>query len=140
MATLFSRIIEGELPGRFVWKDEHCVVFLTINPLKPGHSLVVPRREIDHWIDLPADLAAHLNEVARVVGVATQAAFSPTKVGLIIAGLEVNHVHLHVVPIDELGDLNFANADTSPHDEDQDAAATALRAALREMGRDEVCN
>jgi histidine triad (HIT) family protein len=140
MATLFSRIIEGELPGRFVWKDDRCVVFLTINPLNPGHSLVVPREEIDHWIDLPADLAAHLNEVARVVGKATQAAFSPTKIGLIIAGLEVNHTHLHVVPINDLGDLNFANADTSPRDEDQDKAAAALRAALRDLGRNEVCD
>lgn len=138
MATLFTRIIEGELPGRFVWKDERCVALLTINPLNPGHTLVVPREEVDHWIDLPAELAAHLNEVARIVGIAMQAAFSPTKVGLIIAGLEVNHVHLHVVPINSLGDLNFANADTAPGDEDMDQAAAALRAALRALGRDEV--
>lgn len=140
MATLFTKIIAGELPGRFVWKDDLCVAFLTINPLNPGHALVVPRVEVDHWLDLSPALAAHLNEVARLVGTAIQAAFSPTKVGLIIAGLEVNHVHLHLVPINSLGDLNFANADTAPNDADMDQAAQSLRSALRDLGRSEVCD
>src|SRR6476659_2930461 len=97
MATIFTRIINGELPGRFVWRDDRCVAFLSINPLRPGHTLVIPRAEVDHWIDLPADENAHLMRVAHEIGRAQMAAFSPTRVALIIAGMEVPHVHLHVV-------------------------------------------
>ncbi|MFT7464528.1 MAG: histidine triad (HIT) family protein [Pseudohongiellaceae bacterium] len=140
MASLFTKIINHELPGRFVWADAKCVAFLTINPLNPGHTLVVPREEVDHWLDLSPELAAHLNEVARLVGRGIQAAFSPTKVGLIIAGLEVNHVHLHLVPINSLGDLNFANADSAPNDSDMDKAAESLRATLRAQGHSDVCD
>ncbi|MCC6639743.1 MAG: HIT family protein, partial [Deltaproteobacteria bacterium] len=68
MASIFTRIIRGELPGRFVWKDDHAVGFLTINPIRPGHTLVVPRLEVDHWIDLPPELALHLMGVAQQVG------------------------------------------------------------------------
>jgi histidine triad (HIT) family protein len=138
MPSLFTRIIEGDLPGRFIWKDELCVAFLTINPLQPGHTLVVPRTELDHWIDLSPELAAHLNEVARLISVGIQRAFQPAKVGLIIAGLEVPHVHLHCVPIHDLGDLNFANADPAPRPEALDAAAQTLRSQLRELGHEQV--
>ena len=99
MATIFTRIIDGELPGRFVWRDDLCVAFLSINPLNPGHTLVVPRQEVDHWLDLDDALAAHLTQVARRIGAAQMQAFAPERVGLMIAGLEVPHVHLHVVPI-----------------------------------------
>ena len=138
MASLFTRIIRGELPGRFVWRDAQAVAFLTIEPLKPGHTLVVPVEEVDHWLDLAPELAAHLMLVAQAVGKAIQAAFEPTRVGLMIAGLEVPHVHLHVSPIDSLGDLNFARADRSPKDADMDAAAEKIRAALRALGHSEV--
>lgn len=138
MASVFTRIIEGELPGRFVWQDEHCVAFLSIAPLKPGHTLVVPRQEVDHWIDLEPEANAHLMRVAQVVGRAQQQAFDPVRIGMMIAGLEVPHVHLHVVPISGEQDLDFGNADHRPRPEDLDAAAEAIRAALRAMGRSEV--
>ena len=134
MATIFTRIIEGELPGRFVWKDEHCVAFLTIEPLNPGHVLVVPRAEVDHWLDLPQDLADHVFRVAQQIGQAVQRAFEPIKVGLMIAGLEVPHTHLHLVPITALHDLDFARADRSPDASALDEAAERIRAALRELG------
>lgn len=134
MPTIFTRIIDGDLPGRFVWRDDQCVAFLSINPLRPGHTLVVPRAEVDHWIDLPPALAAHLMTVARAVGCAQQRAFDPTKVGLMIAGLEVPHVHLHIVPIDGVNDLDFANQDRNPRPADLDGAAESLRAALRDLG------
>lgn len=134
MPTLFTRIIQGELPGRFVWKDELAVAFLSIEPLRPGHTLVVPRAEIDHWVDVPEDLHTHLAQVARQLGSALQTAFRPTKVGLMIAGLEVRHVHWHLVPIHELGDLNFARADKQAKPADLDAAADLLRAELRRRG------
>jgi histidine triad (HIT) family protein len=130
VATVFSRIIAGELPGTFVWRDERCVAFLSINPLAHGHTLVLPIEEIDHWVDAPADLVAHLFEVSRQIGVAQQRAFGCARVGLIIAGYEVPHAHIHVVPTTSMDQLSFANAATSVDPADLDAAAEALRAAL----------
>ncbi len=138
MATIFTRIIEGELPGRFVWRDDTCVAFLSINPLRPGHTLVVPRAELDHWIDLPRETNTHLMRVAHEIGSAQMAAFHPGRIGLIIAGMEVPHVHLHVVPIDAERDLNFANADLSPSPESLDDAAARIRTALQEHGNPEL--
>ena len=138
MATLFTKIIQGEIPGRFVWRDERAVVFLTIAPISSGHALVVPIEEVDHWIDLDQGLAAHLMDVARHVGRAQMAAFSPTRIGMIIAGLEVPHCHLHLIPIDSEADLSFARADHSPDPGALDAAAERLRAALRADGHGDV--
>lgn len=133
MPTIFTRIIEGELPGTFVWRDDICVAFLSIAPLKAGHALVVPRAEVDHWIDLDPEVNAHLMRVAQQIATAQQRAFSPVRVGLLIAGLEVPHTHLHVVPIDGVHDLDFDNASqTEPAA--LEAAAVTLRAALRDAG------
>lgn len=134
MATLFTRIIDGEIPGRFVWTDDRAVGFLTIAPINPGHVLVVPRAEVDHWVDLDDDLAAHLMVVARRVARAQSAAFRPERVALIIAGLEVPHCHLHLVPIDSEAELSFARADHGAKPEDLDDAAERIRSALRDLG------
>ncbi len=134
MPTIFSRIISGELPGRFVWRDERCVAFLTINPIKPGHTLVVPRAEVDRWTDLDPALAAHLMTVAQAVGAAIQSAFDPARIGLVIAGFEVPHTHLHVLPVDSLADFDFARAEGTPDPAALDRAAEAIRVALREAG------
>lgn len=136
MATVFTMIIDGDLPGRFVWRDDRCVAFLSINPLKRGHALVVPIVEVDHWLDLDAELNTHLMTVSQHIGRAQQAAFSPTRVGLMIAGLEVPHVHLHVVPIDGVHDLDFANAASDPDPHEMDAAQQAIIEALRTAGHD----
>ena len=129
MPTLFTRIIEGELPGEFVWRDDDCVVFLSINPLSPGHSLVVPRAELDHWLDCPAPLRDHLMAVAQRVGRSIARVFHPERVGLIIAGFEVPHLHVHVFGARDLTDFDFARAgQASP--EDLAAAGEQLRAAL----------
>lgn len=133
MTTLFTRIIDGELPARFVWRDDRCVAFLSIAPLRPGHTLVVPIAEVDHWLDVEPDLAAHLMVVAQRVGRAQVAAFSPARVGLIVAGLEVPHCHLHVVPIDREQDLSFANAKPDVTAEELDSAASRLRSAMGEL-------
>jgi len=135
MPTLFTRIIDGEIPGRFVWRDDRAVVFLTIAPIRPGHALVVPRAEVDHWLDLDPELVAHLTQVAQLVGRAQVAAFSPARVGLIIAGLEVPHTHLHVIPIESEADLDFAKADHAADPAALDDVASRLRAALRELGQ-----
>jgi len=134
MATLFTRIIEGDIPGTFVWRDELCVAFLSVNPLRRGHTLVVPRTEVDHWIDCPPDLSDHLFSVARQIGVVLHGAFRPTRVGLIIAGLEVPHLHIHLVPIDGVHDLDFANAARSVERQELDDTASAIRAEMRTMG------
>jgi histidine triad (HIT) family protein len=138
LASIFTKIIEGELPGRFVWKDDHAVAFLSINPVKPGHALVVPRAEVDHWIDLDPELARHLMGVCQSVGRAIQRVFQPLKVGSAIVGLEVPHVHIHLIPIDAIADLDFSKADTDPKPEALDAAADRIRAALRDLGHREV--
>lgn len=140
VATLFSRIIAGELPGRFVWRDDTCVAFLSIAPLKPGHTLVVPRAEVDHWLDLPSEDMQHLTHVAQCVGRAIQDAWQPVKVGTTILGLEVPHVHIHVVPIWAPRDLDFDNADADARPEDLDEAAGKLREALRRRGHEQVCD
>lgn len=137
VATLFTRIIEGEIPGTFVWRDDRCVAFMSINPLRRGHTLVVPILEIDHWIDCPADLRDHLFDVSQQIARSAQAVFQPVRVGLMIAGLEVPHLHIHVVPIDGVHDLDFANAAQTVDRDDLEAAAAALRSSL---GRDESGN
>ena len=140
MATIFTRIIDGELPGRFVWKDDVAVAFLTIEPLSPGHTLVVPRDEIGHWVDLEPDLAAHLTRVAQAIGRAQMDAFAPPRVALLIVGEEVPHVHLHVVPMHTLADISFANADRNADPALLDEAAERIRAALRVRGHREVAD
>ena len=134
MATIFSRIIQGEIPGTFVWRDEHCVAFMSINPLRPGHVLVVPREEIDHWIDCPAPLRDHLLEVAQVIGSALHEIHRSEKVGMMIAGLEVPHLHIHLVPIDGASDLDFANAAQSVDHDELDAEAATIRERLAASG------
>jgi histidine triad (HIT) family protein len=134
MPTVFTRIIEGEVPGTFVWRDELSVAFLSINPLRTGHTLVVPREEVDHWLDCPPDLADHLFRVAQQVGKALHRAFRPARVGLMIAGLEVPHLHLHLVPMDSVHDLDFDNAASSVGRDELESAAAAIRAELRAMG------
>lgn len=134
MASIFTRIIDGEFPGQFVWRDELAVCFLSINPIQRGHALVIPRVEVDHWLDLDASLSGHLMEVAHAVGRGQMQAFGPPRVSLMIAGLDVPHVHLHVVPMHGIQDMSFANAAATVDPEDFAAAATELRDALRSLG------
>jgi len=134
MATLFTRIIDGELPGRFVYRDETAVAFLTIAPICPGHTLVVPRLEVDHWVDLPDEVAAHCAVVARRVGAAQMRAFDAERIALVIAGLEVPHTHLHVLPIRSEADIDFRKADAGVDPAELDDVAARLRSALGEHG------
>ncbi len=138
MPSIFTKIIDGEIPGTFVWRDPQCVAILSIAPMRPGHTLVIPREEIDHWIDLEPELARHLFTVAQTIGRAQRQAFEPRRIGVMIVGDEVPHTHLHVVPINSAGELSFANADHHPQPEALADAATKLRAALRELGAEHV--
>lgn len=134
MTTVFSRIISGELPGRFVWSDEQAVAFLSINPLAPGHTLVVSRREVDRWTDAPADLVAHLTRVAHAVGNAIDAVWGPPRLGLLVAGFEVPHLHMHVFSASGMASFDFANCAATVDPAEQDRYAEALRDALRAAG------
>ena len=136
--TVFTRIIDGELPGTFVWRDPECVAFLSINPIQPGHTLVVPRAEVDHWLDIDTALAAHLMTVSQVIGKGIDRAFSPPRVGLLVAGFEVPHVHLHVLPITGEQDLHLDRSARSVDPDDLATNGERLRAALRDLGADGV--
>ena len=138
MPTVFTQIIDGNLPGTFVWRDDHAVAFLSINPLNTGHVLVVPRAEVDHWLDLSPDLARHLMSVSHAIGKAQQRAFKPARVGMVIAGFEVPHCHVHVVPVDGMHQLDFATAAASFDPDELERAAQAIRTALRDLEFDEV--
>jgi len=133
MTTIFSRIINGDIPGTFVYRDELCVVFLSINPLADGHVLVVPIEEVDHWIDLPTNLSTHLFAVAHRVSKALAQAFPCERVGLIIAGYEVNHCHIHLIPTQSMQQLNFANAAPSVSRETLEANAQKISDVLQKI-------
>lgn len=134
MPSVFTRIIDGELPGRFVWKDDRAVVFLSIAPITLGHSLVVPRAEVDHWLDLDPEVWSHCARLSQIVGQGIQRAFDPPRVGQMIAGFEVPHMHIHVAQIHDLADLSFDRADPDADPDEMDAAAEAIRTALRDLG------
>lgn len=134
MATIFTKIIDGELPGRFVWRDDACVAFLSINPVTPGHTLVVPRHEADHWLDLAEHEVEWMHVVGQRVGRAIHAAFGTDRVGSMVAGFEVPHVHLHVIGIDSMADMDLANGQADPDPAMMDDAADRIRGALRELG------
>jgi len=128
--TIFTRIINGEIPGRFVCQDDICVAFLDVRPLARGHVLVVPRDEVDHWVDLSPDVASHLMVVAQRVGRAQRELLSPARIGMLIAGFEVPHVHVHVVPMDSMAALDFSNANPNPDQGDLDRLQIDLAGLL----------
>lgn len=130
MTTIFTRIIRGEIPGTFVYKDEACVAFMSINPMADGHVLVIPRDEVDHWVDLSPYMATHLFEVSHRISKALQKAFACERVGLIIAGYEVNHCHIHLIPTNNMGQLSFANAAASVDRETLENNAEKIISAL----------
>ncbi|AOW93446.1 HIT family hydrolase [Rhodococcus sp. WMMA185] len=134
MGSVFSAIINGDLPGRFVWEDDDVVAFLTIAPVTQGHTLVVPRREVDQWQDVDDDVWTKVMDVSRTIGRAVRPAFEAPRAGLLIAGLEVPHLHVHVFPAYGLGDFNISNADPNPSPESLDEAADKIKASLRELG------
>ena len=134
MTTIFTRIIAGESPATFVWRDDRCAAFLSVNPMAHGHTLVVPIEEIDHWIDAPPELMVHLFGVAREIGRAQHAAFGCARVGLIVAGYEVPHCHIHVIPTNDMAELSFANAAASVERHDLERAAETIRSELRRFG------
>ncbi len=133
MSTVFSKIINGELPGRFVYEDDETVAFLTIEPMTQGHTLVVPRAEIDNWQDVDSAVFGRVMAVAQLIGKAVCRAFGTRRAGVIIAGLEVPHLHIHVFPTRSLSDFGFAHVERNPTPESLDEARAKIKAALAEL-------
>ena len=123
-------IINREIPGRFVYEDDDVVAFLTIEPMTQGHTLVVPRAEVDNWQTVEPALFNHVMAVSQRIGRAVCAGFGAERAGLIIAGLEVPHLHVHVFPAYNITDFGFAHVDRSPSPESLDEAAATIIAAL----------
>ena len=114
------------------------MAFLTIAPVTDGHTLVVPRAEVDRWTDLGPEDFAHVMKVAQIVGTGVISAFDAPRAGELIAGFEVPHTHVHVFPAWDMGGFDLSKADSDASAESMDAAAEAIRAALRELGHDNV--
>ena len=136
MPTLFTKIIEGEIPGRFVWSDETCVAFLTIEPLTDGHAMVVPRAELEQWTDADEETWAHLQEVARIIGRAQQAEWEAPRIGMLLEGFLVPHLHIHTWPAYSPEDFDPHSTMSDVPDERFDAAAERLRTRLRADGHE----
>ncbi|HBX38955.1 MAG TPA: HIT family protein [Marinobacter adhaerens] len=131
MSSLFTRIRQGELPGHLLWNDGTCFAILTIKPIREGHLLVIPHQEVDHWDDMDESLTQHVFTVSRLLSRTMRSLFPCEKVGMMIAGLEVRHAHIHLVPITAISDLNFSLA------QERDEAAQRLTAArIRQSMRD----
>ena len=133
MATLFTKIINGEVPGTFVYQDDKCVAFLDVAPMTEGHVMVVPREEISHWIDADADLLAHLTAVAKSIGEAQKRAFDCDRIGLLIVGYEVPHLHIHVLPTTSMDDFDISDRAPMQTPEQLEAPAKKIRQALSEL-------
>jgi diadenosine tetraphosphate (Ap4A) HIT family hydrolase len=134
MASVFSSIIAGDIPGRFVWTDDDVVGFLTIAPVTQGHVLVVPRNEIDVWQDVEPEVFGQVTRVAQTIARAVDKVWSPERVTLMVAGTEVPHLHLHVWPAYELADFALTKSNPNPTPESLDEAQTKIKDALRELG------
>ena len=134
MSTLFTKILNGEIPGRFVWREDGVGAFLTTGPLADGHTLVVPTEEVDRWTDASPDTLAKVMEVARRIGAVQVDIFGASRAGLIVAGYEINHLHVHVWPSRTMADFDFGSADQNPDPAVLDANAAKLREGLRAAG------
>ena len=113
MASIFSRIISGEIPCYKVAESESCIAFLDVNPLAKGHVLVVPKKEMDYIFDIDDELYLDLFVFAKKVAKAIQKIVPCTKIGMSVIGLEVPHAHIHLVPINNISDLNFSGTRVS---------------------------
>lgn len=133
MASLFTKILAGELPGHFVWKDALCFSILTIQPIREAHLLVIPNIEINHWDDVPAATAAHLMQVSQHIAKAIKQVVACKRVGVTVIGLEVPHTHIHLIPIDNMGDMDFGRQQAESQ-ENLAATAARLRAVLVQAG------
>jgi len=117
MATIFTRIVAGEIPAHKIREDDRFLAFLDIRPIRAGHTLVIPKVEIDHLWDLPDDLLGDLFVFAKPVAAAIKAESGAARVGVAVVGVEVPHAHVHLVPLDDVHDIDFRRAREADQDE-----------------------
>lgn len=134
MGTIFESILQRTTHAYFVWEDDLAVAFLDINPRTTGHTLVIPRLPISHWLDLPDDLSAHLFWVGKQIGRAQMAAFDCARAGLVVAGYHVPHVHLHVFPTNSMEDFDFRSLPSPGEQLGLEQSMCDLRSALKDLG------
>jgi histidine triad (HIT) family protein len=130
MPSIFTRIINREIPGHIVAEDDRYIAFLDINPLVVGHTLVVPKQEVDFIFDLDDDTLAGLNVFAKKVAHAIRKSVPCKRIGVAVIGLEVPHTHVHLVPMNTMGDLNFTRPKLSPSKGELETVAKKIKEAL----------
>lgn len=131
--SVYTKVRKGELPGEVIYKDEVCFVILSIEPNNPGHSLVIPIEEVSQWLFLDKATLDHCTEVAQAIGKIQKQTYNPQRVILTIAGLDVEHTHLHVFPVYGFGEADHSAAkDTTP--EEMAIEAKKIRAAIERQG------
>ncbi len=130
MASLFTRIINREIPAYIVAEDERFIAFLDINPLVVGHTLVVPKKEVDFIFDLDDETLSGLNLFAKKVAQGIRQAITCKRVGVAVIGLEVPHTHIHLVPMSRMDDLNFTRTKLNPSKDELHAAADKIKNAI----------
>lgn len=130
MASIFTKIINREIPGEIVAEDDRFVAFLDIMPLVPGHTLVVPRKEIDYIFDLDDETLAAMNIFAKKVAHAIKKAVPCKRIGIAVIGLEVPHAHVHLVPMNTMGDINFTKPKLKPTKEELAVVAQSIRGQI----------
>ena len=123
MASLFTKIINGEIPCHKIGEDDNYLAFLDIRPVNPGHTLVIPKKEVDYIFDLDDHLLSGIMVYAKKIAHAIKKEVECRRVGIMVAGLEVPHAHIHLIPIFQIADLNFANAKPAENDELAEIAA-----------------
>ena len=129
MSSLFTRIVRGEIPCHKVGEDDRFLAFLDISPLREGHTLVIPKMEVDRFFDLPADVLSGIMPFAQEVAVRIRRACPCDRVGLAVIGLEVPHAHVHLIPIDRMSDMDFTRPKLTLAQEELAAIATRIRNA-----------
>ena len=127
MASIFTKIINREIPGHIVAEDENFIAFLDIQPLVKGHVLVVPKQEVDYIFDLEDHVLAGLNVFAKKVAKAIDKSIKCTRVGVAVIGLEVPHVHIHLVPLRTMDDINFTRPKLKLKDEELSEVAEKIK-------------
>lgn len=130
MASLFTKIINREIPGHIVAEDDRYIAFLDINPLVMGHTLAIPKKEVDYIFDLDDDTLAGLQIFCKKVAAGIRKSFPCERVGIAVIGLEVPHTHVHLVPLNSIDDLNFTRRKLKPSSEELTAAAEKIRKAI----------
>ena len=130
MASIFTRIINREIPAHIVAEDERFIAFLDINPLTIGHTLVVPKKEVDYLFDLDDDILAGMNVFSKKVAIAIKKAVPCLRIGVEVIGLEVPHAHVHLIPMNRTEDLNFMRPKLKPTKEELTEVAERIRSAF----------